>query len=85
MNLFTKQKWTHRSQNQIDGYQKGNVGGAGGVITQEIGVDTYTTTVYKIDKQQGPSVQHRELYAIFLITYNEKESEKEQIYTCMYN
>ena len=27
MNLFTKQKQTHRSQNQTYGYQRGNVEG----------------------------------------------------------
>ena len=28
MNLFTKQKQTHRSQNQINSYQRGNMGGS---------------------------------------------------------
>ena len=37
------------------------------------------TTVQKIDKQQGPNVQHRELYSISLLTtYNGKEYEKEK-------
>ena len=31
-------------------------------------------------KQQGPAVQHRELYLITVIMYNGKESEKECIY-----
>ena len=30
--------------------------------------------IYKIDKQQGPTVEHRELYYL-VITYNGKESE----------
>ena len=29
MNLFTKQKQTHRLQKQTCGYQRGNVGGEG--------------------------------------------------------
>ena len=34
------------------------------------------TAISKIDEQQGPTVQQRELYSI---TYNRKESEKEYI------
>jgi len=42
--------------------------------------------MYKTDKQEGPTVQHRELYSLFLITYKRKASEKEYIYTyiCIY-
>ena len=29
MNLFTKQKWTHRLRKQTYGYQMGKVGGGG--------------------------------------------------------
>ena len=38
------------------------------------------STTYKIDDQQGPPVQYRELYLIFLLTYKVKYSEKEAIY-----
>ena len=38
-------------------------GGNGGGINQEFGINRYTT-IYKIEKQQGPIVQHRELYSI---------------------
>ena len=39
------------------------------------------TTLYKIDKQQGFTVYHRELYSIFCNNlYMGKESEKEWIY-----
>ena len=41
------------------------------------------TTIYKIDKQQGPIVQHREQYSISYNLYG-KESEKEQIYNYLY-
>ena len=38
--------------------------------------------MYKIDNQQGPTVQHRELYSIL---YNKgKESKKEYIYIYIY-
>ena len=40
MNLFTKQKSTHRSWNQTYGYQRGNV--AWGMINQEVGIDIHT-------------------------------------------
>ena len=35
--------------------------------------DNINTTIYKIDNQQGPTVWHRELYSIFVITYKGKE------------
>ena len=37
--------------------------------------------MYKIDEQQGPTVEHRELYSVFLITCSGKQSLKEHIYT----
>ena len=42
------------------GYQRGNVG------RDKLGVEDQHvhTTIYKIDKQQEPTVQHRELYSI---------------------
>ena len=40
------------------------------------------TTTYKINNQQGPTIQHGELYSIFLIAYKGKEYEK---YICMHN
>ena len=61
MNLFTKQKQTHRHRKQTYGYQVGKGGGRDklGVWDQQI-----HTTIYKVDKQQGPTVQYRELYSI---------------------
>ena len=38
------------------------------------------TTIYKIHKPQGPTVEHRELYSNIVIIYNGKESEKPYIY-----
>ena len=60
MNLFTKQKQTHKHRKQTDGYQRGRGVDKLGVWDEQI-----HTTIYKIDNQQGPTVQHRELYSIF--------------------
>ena len=40
------------------------------------------TTMYKIDKQQGPTKQHRDYIQFLVITYNGKESEKECVCNC---
>ena len=45
MKLFTKQKQTHRFQNQIYGYQWGGMGG--GVINQKIGTNIYSLLFIK--------------------------------------
>ena len=44
MNLFTKQKQTHRLQKQTYGYQRGNVWGG---INQEFGINIYTLLYIK--------------------------------------
>ena len=60
MNLLTKQKQTHRHRKQTYGYQRGRGGKDKlGVWNQQI-----QTTIYKRDKQQGPTVEHRELYSV---------------------
>ena len=53
MNLLTKQKQTHRLRKRIYGYQGGRVG-----WRDRLGVWDWHihTTIYKIDKQQGPTV-----------------------------
>ena len=40
--------------------------------------------MYKIEKQQGPTVQHRELYSMSCNKLNGKESEKEHTHTHIY-
>ena len=75
MNLFTKQKQTHRCRKQTYGYQRGKGGNKLGVWDLYIYIYMYTRThthiyiykytIYKIDNQQGPTVQHTELYSIF--------------------
>ena len=51
--------------------------GAGGGTNQQIQI-----TVYKIDKQQGPTVLHRNYGQYHIINHNGKEYEKE--YICVY-
>ena len=60
MNLFTKQIDSQTQKTNL-GLQKGKVWERDrlGVWDQQI-----QTTIYKIDKQQGPTVQHRELFSI---------------------
>ena len=38
------------------------------------------TIIYRMDKQQCPTVQHRELYSISYNNHNRKEYEKEYVY-----
>ena len=57
--LIYKQKQTHRHRKQTYGYQRGKRRDKLGVWVQQI-----QTTIYKIGKQQGPTVQHRELSLI---------------------
>ena len=61
MNLFTKQKQTHRHRKQTYGYQRGKVGERDKL---EVWDQQIQTTIYKIDKQKGPTAQQRELYLI---------------------
>ena len=69
MNLSMKQK-----QNQGHREQTGGCQGGGGQERVGVGVwdQQMQTGVYRMDKQESPTVQH-----------NEKEYEKE--YICMYN
>ena len=52
MNLFAKQKQTHRHRKQTYGYQRGKGGG----INEELGINRNTLLCNKIDKQQGPTI-----------------------------
>ena len=58
MNLFTEQIQTHRLRKQTYGSHKRKK-----VERDKLGVwdENIHTTVYKIDRQQGPTVQHVEL------------------------
>ena len=61
INLSMKQKQTHRHKEQICGRQ-----GGGEWERDKLGVQDQQiqTIIYTIDKQQGPTVQHKELYSI---------------------
>ena len=61
MNLSTKQKQTHRHREQTCGCQ-----GEGGWGRNGLGVwdQQMQTSIYRMDKQQGPTVEHREPYSI---------------------
>ena len=59
MNLFIKQNQTHRYRKQIYGYQSGKGEDKLGVWDLQI-----WTTIYKICKQQGPTIYYREQYLI---------------------
>ena len=58
MNVYAKQKQTHRYRKQTSGYQQveGRREGQLGVWNQEV-----QTAIYIIDMQQGYIVQHKEL------------------------
>ena len=79
MNLFTKQKQTHRHRKQIYGYQRGKEGR----YKLGFGINRYTLLYIKqinnkdLWYSRGNSIQY------LVITYNGKESEN--IYICIYN
>ena len=56
--------------------------GGGGWERDKLGVwdQQMQTIIYRMDKQQGPTVQHRELYSISWVNHHGKEYEKEYIY-----
>ena len=60
MNLFMKHTFRHRKQTY--GYQRGKLGGW---RRDRLGVWDWQmqTAIYKMDKQQGPTVWCRELYS----------------------
>ena len=64
MNLSTKQKQTHRHREQTCGCQERGVGGVWGGMEWEVGVSRCKLFIYRMDKQQGLTVEHKELYSI---------------------
>ena len=64
---IAKQKQTHRHRTQIYGYQRGEGEGEGQIRSTRF---MYTTTICKIDQQQGSTVQHRELYPVSCKIYS---------------
>ena len=78
MNISMKQKQTHREQ--TCGCQ-----GGGGWEREGLGAwdQQMKVSIHRMDKQQGPTVQHRELYSIFCDKPDGKEYVKEYIYICI--
>ena len=74
MKLSTKQKHIHRHREQTGGCQGGGGWGRAGVGG---GGEQMQTITQRMDTQQGPTAEHRELYSI-----SGKEYEKECIYMC---
>lgn len=52
MNLFTKQKETHKLQKQTYGYQRRKVASGDKFVVWD---EQIHTTIYKIHNQQGPT------------------------------
>ena len=75
MSLFKKQKQTHRYRKQTYGYQRRR--GRLGVWDCHV-----YTAMFKIDNQQGPTLQHREFCSIFCKNLNGKRIWK-RIDTCI--
>ena len=62
IDLFTKERQTHRLWKQTSGYQTGKLGGR-----VKLGVWDWhvPATIFKIDNQQGSAVQKKESSSIF--------------------
>ena len=74
MNLFTKQKQTHRHRKQTYGYQRGKEGGGG--INQAFWINTYTLLYIKQITNKDLLYSRRNYTQYLVITYKGKESEK---------
>ena len=61
MNSFMKKKQTHSHRKLTYAYK----GSKWGMDKSEMLDQQIRTTIYKIHKQQGLTVQHRELYSIY--------------------
>ena len=75
MNIFIKQNPRHTKQTIVTKEEKGE-------YIRSLGLPYTYYYIYKIDNQQGPTVQQGNYIHYLAITYNEKESEKE--YICIY-
>ena len=72
MNLFTKQKQTHRHRKQIYDYRRGKVGG----INQKFGIKRYTLPYIKQITNKDLLYSTGNYTQYFVITYKGKESKK---------
>ena len=62
MNLFTEQKQTHRHRKQT--WSPKGIAGVGWRHKLGVWDEHIHSTTYKMGKQQGPTVQNRDLYSI---------------------
>ena len=83
--LIYKQKQTHRSCNQIYGYQRGHMER---MTNQKIGIDIYTLLCIKQITNKDLVYSTRNSTQCLVITYMDKESKNEYIYmyvcVCIY-
>ena len=79
MNLFPKQKETHRHRKQIYGYQKGKRGRGG--LNQEFGINTYTLLHVKEIFNKDLLFSIRNYTQYFVTKYKEKYSENTHTHT----
>ena len=70
MNLFTKQKQTHRLREQTYGYQEGRAASRDRLGALDWHVHT---AIFRIDKQQGPTMQHRDHCSVLCDDLNGKQ------------
>jgi len=80
MNLFTKQKETHRHRKQIYGYQRGSGKGVGR-INQEYGINRSTLPCVKETDNKDSLYNTGNYIQYLIINYNGKEFFKVCIYT----
>ena len=76
MNIFTKQQQTCQHKQQSYGHQRG------GGTRDKLGVwgQNIHTTIYETGNQQGPTLQHREIYSISCNNLKWKRMLKRNIY-----
>ena len=81
MNLFIRQKQTHRPRKQTYGYQRGK---AGGEINQEFATKIYTLLYIKQITNKDLLYSTGNYTQYLVITYSGKKLDKEYIYISVY-
>ena len=85
MNLFIKQKQTHRHRKQTHGYQRRRVGAGGGGINWEYGTDRCTLPYIKQINDKHLLLSTRKYIQCLEINYTGKETLKKNTYIYMHN
>ena len=81
MNLYTKQKQTHRHRKQTYGYKRGKRRGG---INQDLGINIYTLLYIKQITNKDLLYSTGNYTQYFVITYEGKESKTNRC-ICLYN